>query len=86
MVYRHKQRILNRGIAHGQEPNKEVFNALSYQGIANQNDPDISLYTHNYGKVQKLNYVEQEEHSSIDGGSINLYNCSGNQFGSFFKN
>jgi hypothetical protein len=30
--------------------------------------------------------VEQREHSSIAGGSANLYNHSGNQFGGFSDN
>jgi hypothetical protein len=30
--------------------------------------------------------VERKEHSSIAGGSANLYNHFGNQFGSFSKN
>jgi hypothetical protein len=29
--------------------------------------------------------VEQEEHSSIAGGSANLYNHCGNQFGGFLR-
>ena len=30
--------------------------------------------------------VEQGEHSSLPGGSANLYNCSKNQSGSFLEN
>jgi hypothetical protein len=45
MWYRAKQRILNRGISNGQEALKEMFYIFSYQGDANQNDPEIPPYT-----------------------------------------
>ena len=57
MVSRNKQRILNRQVSHCQEPHKEIFNVLSDEGIANQNDSKISFYTHQNGKDQKLNFV-----------------------------
>jgi hypothetical protein len=41
MGYRAKQRILNWGIPNGLEALKEMFNILSHQGNANQNNPEI---------------------------------------------
>ena len=43
--YRAKQRILNWGILNGSESSKEMFNILSHQGNANQNNPDIPPHT-----------------------------------------
>jgi hypothetical protein len=45
MGYRAKQRILNWGISSGRELAKEMFNNLSHQGNANQNDPEIPPHT-----------------------------------------
>jgi hypothetical protein len=41
MGYRAKQAILNRGIPNGLEATKEMFNILSHQENANQNNPEI---------------------------------------------
>jgi hypothetical protein len=41
MGYRSKQKILNGGISNGRETLKAMFNILSYQGNANQNDSEI---------------------------------------------
>ena len=41
MGYRAKQRSLYGGITDGQEALKEMFNTLSCQGNANQNDFEI---------------------------------------------
>jgi hypothetical protein len=41
MVNRAEQRILNLGSSNGREAPKEMFNILSHQGNANQNNPDI---------------------------------------------
>jgi hypothetical protein len=40
---------LNRGISNGQEALKEMFNILSHQRNANQNDPEILPHTHQDG-------------------------------------
>jgi hypothetical protein len=45
MGYRAKQRILNCEILHGPEAPKEMFNILSHQGNANQNNPEILPHT-----------------------------------------
>jgi hypothetical protein len=45
MGYRAKQSILNWGISNGWETPKEKFNILSYQGNANQNNPEIPPHT-----------------------------------------
>jgi hypothetical protein len=45
MGYRTKQRILNWGISNGREAPKEMFNILSHQGNANQNNPEILPHT-----------------------------------------
>ena len=49
MWYRTKQRILNRGILNGQKVLKEMFNIITHQGNANQNDPEIPPYTNQNG-------------------------------------
>jgi hypothetical protein len=49
MGYRAKRRIHNRGIANGQEAPKEMFKVLRHQGNANQNNPEILLYTNQNG-------------------------------------
>ena len=41
MVYRSKQKILNRRISHEQGTLKKMFNFLSHQGNANANDSEI---------------------------------------------
>jgi hypothetical protein len=41
--------ILNTGIFDSQEALKEMFNILSHQGNANQNNPDIPSYIHHNG-------------------------------------
>ena len=51
MWYRSKQRILIRGISNGQEGFKEMFNILSQQGNANQNDSRI--LTEKKAKINK---------------------------------
>jgi hypothetical protein len=42
-------RILNRGISNGWEALKEMFNILSHQGNANQNNFEIASYTSQNG-------------------------------------
>jgi hypothetical protein len=49
MEYTDKQRILNRGISNGQETLKQMFNILSHQGNANQNNPEILPYNNQNG-------------------------------------
>jgi hypothetical protein len=49
MGYRAKQRILNRGNSNGWEETKEMFNILSHQGNANQNNPEIPPHTSQNG-------------------------------------
>jgi hypothetical protein len=51
MRYRSKQRILIRGISNGQEGFKEMFNILSQQRNANQNDSGI--LTERKSKINK---------------------------------
>lgn len=44
LQHRCKQRIINRRISNARELLKEMFNVLSYQGTANQNNSDILPY------------------------------------------
>ena len=46
MGYITKEIILKKGILSVQEALKETINVLSHQGNANQNDPEITSYTH----------------------------------------
>lgn len=39
-------RVLNKGISNGLEILKEMFNTLSHQGNANQNDSKSPSYIH----------------------------------------
>ena len=70
-----------------------MFNVLSLQGTANQNDPEIPSYTHQNCCDQNLKATahaskaeEQGAQSSKTGGSANLYNYSGNQCDCFSEN
>ena len=54
MGYRTKQRIHNRGISNGWEALKEIFEVLSDQRNANQNEPEIQPYINQNGPDQKL--------------------------------
>jgi hypothetical protein len=47
--YRTKQAIHNRGISNVWKAPKEMFKVLSDQRNANQNDPEILLYTDQTG-------------------------------------
>jgi hypothetical protein len=49
MGYRAKQGVLNEAILNGQEAPKEMFNILSHQENANQNDPEIPPHTSQNG-------------------------------------
>ena len=49
MECRAKQKILKREISNGQEALKEMFNILSHQGNANQNNSEIPPYTYQNG-------------------------------------
>ena len=49
MLYRAKQRILNRGISNGQEALKEMCKVLSHQGNVNQNNFVIPPYINQNG-------------------------------------
>ena len=49
MEHRTKKRILNRGISNGQEALTEMFDILSHQRNANQNDPKIPPNTSQNG-------------------------------------
>jgi len=49
MVYGAKQRILIRRISNGQDELKEMFNILSHQKNANQNNSEIQPYTNQQG-------------------------------------
>jgi hypothetical protein len=77
MGYGSKQRILNRGIANGQETLKKGSRSLSHQGNSTQNDSEIPSNICQNGQDQKYKIkktadagegVEQEEHSRIDSG------------------
>jgi hypothetical protein len=87
-----KQRILNRGISYGWETLKEIFNILSNQGNANQNDSEIPSYTCQNSKIKDtsdthaVKDVKQAEHSTIANGNAILYSNFGNQYGSFSEN
>jgi hypothetical protein len=54
MDYRVNQRILNRGLTNNCESIKETFNICSHQGNANQNFPEILLYTNQNGEDKKF--------------------------------
>jgi hypothetical protein len=45
MVYRAKQRMLNRGISNVHKTFKEIFNFISHQRNANKNKSEILPYT-----------------------------------------
>jgi hypothetical protein len=49
MGYRAKQKILNKGISNGWEELKEIFNVLSHQENANQDDREIPTCTNPKG-------------------------------------
>ena len=61
-----------------------MFNILSHQENANQNNPEIPSHQSEWlrSKTQVtadvVEYVVKEEHSSIAGGITNLYNHSRN--------
>jgi hypothetical protein len=62
-----------------------MFYILSYQGTANQNNPEIPPHTIQNGSDKKTQVivnagevVEKEEHSSIAGGIAIWYNHCGN--------
>ena len=59
-----------------------MFNNLSHQGSANQNNPEILPHTSQKTQVtaDAGEDVEKEEHSSIAGEIASWYNHSGNQF------
>jgi hypothetical protein len=67
-----------------------MFNILSHQGNANQNNPEIPPHTSLRSKTQMTEdageYVEKEEHSFVVGGITSWYNHCGNQFGSYSEN
>ena len=49
MGYKAKQRVYKRGISNSQEALKEMFEVLSDQGNAHQNNPEIPPYTNQNG-------------------------------------
>ena len=67
-----------------------MFNILSHQGNANQNNPDLTpvrmAKMKNSGDTDAGKDVENEEHSSTVGGIASLYNHSGNQSGGSSEN
>jgi hypothetical protein len=65
-----------------------MFNILSYQENANQNNSEIPPHTGSktHVTVDAGKDVEKEEHSSIVGGISSWYNHSGNQSGSSSEN
>ena len=52
MGYIAKQRMLNKGILNGREALKEMFNILSHQGNANQNNAKIPPYAKQNTKIR----------------------------------
>jgi hypothetical protein len=69
-----------------------MFNILSHQGNANQNNSDSTSHQSEClrSKIQVTadagEDVEKEEHSSIAGGIASWYNHFGNQFGGSSEN
>ena len=69
-----------------------MFNILSCQRNENQNHFEIPSYLSEWlrSKSQVIALatkdVEQEEHSTIAGGSAKLHSKFGNQYGSFLEN
>jgi hypothetical protein len=69
-----------------------MFNILSHQGNATQNNSDSTSHQSKWlrSKTQVTAYagkdVEKKEHSSIAGGIASCYNHSGNQFGGSSEN
>ena len=55
MGYRSKQRILNRRISNGWDTLKKLFNILSHQGNANQNNWDIIFQPVRMTKIKNTN-------------------------------
>jgi hypothetical protein len=55
MGYRVKQSVLNRDISNDWGA-LEMFNILSHQGNANQNDPEIPTYRNQNDRDQKLKW------------------------------
>jgi hypothetical protein len=92
MGFRAERRILVRGLTNGLEALKEMFNILSHQENANQNDSETILQLSEWlrSKTQLTVHagddVEQGEHFSIAGGSTNLYNHFENEFDGFSEN
>jgi hypothetical protein len=69
------------------EATKEMFNIISYQGNANQNNPEVPSHNGQNGYDPKTQVtadagedVEKGEHSSIAGGIVSWYNHSVWQF------
>jgi hypothetical protein len=66
-----------------------MFNILSHQGNANQNNPEISSHSSQkkiQGTADADEDVKKEEHSSIAGGIASSYNHSRNQSDSSSEN
>jgi hypothetical protein len=66
-----------------------MFNILSHQRNANQNNSENTSYTHQNGYEQNVKWqahIEQGEYSSIAGEGTNLYSDFRNQFGGFSEN
>jgi len=65
-----------------------MFKILSHQGKANRNNSEILSSTgqSGWGQTYTAEAVEQEGHSSMAGGSTNLYSHFVNQFGGFSEN
>jgi len=86
MGYRTKQTIFNWGILNRQEAPKEMFNIISLQENANQNNPDILLTPIRMAKIKNSGSSRcwqgcgERGTSFIAGGISSWYNHSGNQF------
>jgi hypothetical protein len=71
-----------------------MFNVLNHEENGNQNDSWDHFIPVRMAKIKNSSdmtshageIVKQREYSPIVIGSTNLYNCIGNQFGSFSKN
>ena len=55
MGYETKQRILNRSISNDQKTLNKMFNSISHQGNANQNNSEISSHTVRMAKIKTTN-------------------------------
>jgi hypothetical protein len=73
MRYRTKQKIHNRGISNCQEAPKEMFNILSHQGNANQNNTEIPPHTNLADQWMELENIILSEVSQTQNDMHGIY-------------